>query len=258
MHAAGLVRFARAHLAPGCHRFDQTRWLSVYVFCEVLGALGVSVWIHSVTAVYALDALLFFPVFAVCLAHWRIGRLVLLTSLWGATKSLALILAVWACGDYVGELVSCGSAYHADTLSWILVNDGPNAHPEVFAWCHLEGLGRVIVSSIASFGMTTLVAGSRELNVMNFHVASLLRDAEHPLRILVFGWPPWSLLRGWAYLFVMIGTAPLFLSIVRRTRPPWRQLVPYFCAGVALAGVDLGLKVLFAPCWRQLLLAAYQ
>ena len=198
-----------------------------------------------------------FPVFAFCLYRRRHARLIGLASAWGIGKSVLLVGAVWLSGDYMDGLVSGGPAYHEDTLNWILRNEGKIAHPEVFTPEHIWRLGHLTLTATASAGLTSLVGGARELNVMNFHVGKLLQAARHPWRVALFGWPVWSLLRGWAYLLVIMGTAPLFFCIVKKSRPPYRRLCAYLVPGCALAGVDLGLKIVLAPAWRGLLASAF-
>jgi len=219
---------------------------------EVIAALAVSVLLRNSIALFTLDPLLFFPVFALHIARRRILRLFAVASFWGIWRSVLFVSVVWASGDHFDGFVSGAPEYHEDTLGWIQTGEGAIAHPEVFAWSHLAGLGRVSTSAAGSCGLTTLIGGSRELNIMNFHVAKLLQRAQNRRRILLFGWPVWSLLRGWAYLFVIAGTAPLFLDIVKRRRPQPR-LAAYFLVGVALSGADVALKILLAPYWRCLL-----
>ena len=249
-------RRTRAVWASAAHAMT-TPWVYAYVAVEVAAALAASALARSATALVVLDPVLFFPVFAFHLYHRRTARLVALASLWGIWKSALFVAVVWASGDAMGPIVSGGPAYHADTLNWILHGEGTIAHPEVFAWRHLWGLGHVSLTSVASAGLTTLIGGARELNIMNYHVARLLGSAPRPWPVVLFGWPVWSVLRGWAYLFVMLGAGPLFFCIVRRRRPRWRQLAPWLAAGCGLAGVDLGLKILLAPWWRHLLLLAW-
>ena len=243
-------------LGAACGRVIAGPWVYAYVLAEVVLALAVSLLLRSSVALFALDPLLFFPVFAVHLYRRRSARLVALTSLWGIWKSLLFVGLIAMSGNGIDPLVSGAAAYHVDTLNWIVHNEGLIAHPEIFSWLHLEGLCRVTVSAVASSGLTTLVAGSRELNLMNFHVARLLGMARDVWPALGLAWPVWSLLRGWAYLFVMMGTAPLFVCILTRRRPAYRRLAPWFAAGVALAALDLGLKVLLAPAWRRLILSS--
>lgn len=247
-------RFKRAGTVIGALCFS--RWVYLYIVIEVVAALGVSVLLRSSIALFVIDPLLFYPVFALHIHHWRIGRLFAVASLWGIWKSVLFVAAVWGSGDYLDGFVSGAPTYHRDTLNWIRTGEGTIAQPEVFTRSHLAGLARVSTSAAGSCGLTTLIGGSRELNIMNFHVAKLLQQAKDPWTILFFGWPIWSLLRGWAYLFVISGTAPLFLDIVHRRWPVWRRLGVYFLIGVVLAGVDVGLKILLAPWWRCLLLEA--
>lgn len=236
-------------------RFMTTRWVYAYVLVEVVLALAVSAVFRSSAALWALDPLLFFPVFAFHLYHRRSARLVGLVSLWGIWKSVLFMAFVWSTGDYMDSLISGAAAYHADTLGWITSGEGKIAHPEIFIPEHLWRLWHVALTAVASCGLTTLIGGARELNIMNFHVAKLLQSARDPWTIIFFGWPIWSLLRGWAYLCITMGMGRLFFCIVKRRRPEYRRLCVYLLIGCALAGVDLGLKILLAPSWRKLILS---
>jgi len=235
-------------------RFMTTRWVYAYVLVEVALALAVSAGLRSSTALWVLDPILFFPVFAFHLYHRRWARLVGLVSLWGIWKSVLFMALVCFTGDYMDSLVSGAAAYHANTLAWITTGEGKIAHPEVFLPEHVWHLGHVALTAVASGGLTTLIGGAGELNIMNFHVAKLLQSSHNPWYIIFFGWPIWSLLRGWAYLFVTMGMGQFFFCIVTRRRPEYRRLCVFLLIGCALAGVDLGLKILLAPSWRELIL----
>jgi len=260
MQAAGSPLGWRGRIAAagaGVARAMATPWAYAYVVAVVVGGFAVAAAFASPLALYALDPVLFFPVFVVHLYQRRSARLIGLTSLWGVWRSVLLIVAVAFAGDALDGLVAGGPEYHADTLRWIRFNEGEIAHPEVFTWEHAGGLWRVALSGAGSAGLTTLVAGGRELNLMNYHVAKLFQSADRGWPIACFGWPVWSILRGWAYLFVVMGTGPVFFDIVRRRRPRWRALAPWLAAGCLLAAVDLGLKIALAPAWRHLILLAW-
>ncbi len=118
---------------------------------------------------------------------------------------------------------------------------------------HIVGIFRVVAGAMGSCGLVTLVGGSRELNIMNFHVAQLLQSSRFPLGILLFGWPIWSLLRGWSYLSLMIGGTGMFFVIIRRHPFRRQTLGLYMLVGLLGCAVDVGLKIWLAPYWRELL-----
>ncbi len=81
---------------------------------------------------YALDAILFFPIFAAHIYYWEIARLFRVASFWGIVKSMVFISCILLIGDNLAPIVSQGPAYHHDTLNWILTGEGIIAHPEQF------------------------------------------------------------------------------------------------------------------------------
>ncbi len=230
-----------------------TPYLYGYLVCEIVLALLISVLLRSQVLLFALDAALFFPIFAAHIHRDEIARLFRVASFWGVVKSLTFIAAILLTGDMLDGIVDQGPAYHADTLNWILYNEGTIAHPREFLPLHLLGVWRVVVSTMGSCGLTTLIGGARELNIMNFHVAQLLQMSAHPWRTIWLAWPTWSLLRGWAYLALMVASARTFLVIVRQRPWRWSDIRPYLLWGLAGCAVDAGLKGLFAPLWRVLL-----
>lgn len=235
---------------PSCLWTSQ---LYLYLVSEIALTLLVSIALQNPISLYALDAVFFFPVFAAHIYRQDIARLFRVASFWGIVKSSVFIGAILLSGNAFAPLVDQGMAYHADTLNWILHNEGTIAHPEQFLPLHAMGVWRVIFSSMGSCGLTTLIGGSRELNIMNYHVAQLLQMSRHPWQTLLFAWPIWSLLRGWAYLALMVAAAEGFFVILRRRPWRWAAIRPYALWGLVGCVVNAGLKVWLAPLWRVLL-----
>ncbi len=239
--------------SPLFHTLLWTRKLYIYLFCELLVSLMIGILLQNVFLLYALDAILFFPIFAAHIYHWKIARLFQVASFWGIVKSIIFITAILITGDRLDSIVSQGAVYHNDTLIWILTGEGIIAHPEQFIPLHISGVFRVVTSAMGSCGLITLIGGSRELNVMNFHVAQLLQSSHTPIRTLLFGWPIWSLLRGWSYLSLMVASAGMFFVIIRRHPFKWQTLGFYMLIGLMGCTIDVALKVWLAPQWRELL-----
>ncbi len=230
-----------------------TPYLYGYLAGEIVLALLISVLLRSKILLFALDAVLFFPVFVAHIHRDEIARLFRVASFWGVVKSLVFIAAILLTGDRLDGIVDQGVAYHTDTLNWILYNEGTIANPREFLPLHLIGVWRVIFSTMGSCGLTTLIGGARELNIMNFHVAQLLQMSAHPWQTIWLAWPTWSLLRGWAYLSLMVASARTFFVIIRQRTWRWSDIRPYLLWGLAGCVVDAGLKVWLAPLWRVLL-----
>lgn len=249
-------RFLFSFLAPVqplVYTIVWTRFVYFYLLVTISFALFASTLLHNKVLLFALDGVLFFPIFILHIAQERLSRLFKVASFWGIFKSFLFILVIIVADQTFGSLVVQGPAYHEETVGWILYGEGIIAHPEEFIPLHILGVFRVIMSTVATGGLTTLIFGSRELNVMNYHVATLIGNSHTPIKMIFVAWPIWSLLRGWAYLCLMIGSAHLFLVIIRR-RPLNGQLTRnYLLLGLLGSVVDVGLKVAFAPFWREML-----
>jgi hypothetical protein len=233
-------------------------WAFLYVVLIVPASLMTAVLLENPYGMIGIPTLSFYPIFAVQLYHKKEKMLAGLTSVWGIWHSILVIVLVRVSGDRMDRLIIGGQEYHFDTLQWILSNRGTIAHPETFSLLHLIGLIRVVFTAVVSFGFTTFFGGVYELNIMNFHVGKLLQSTHSPITIFLFGWPIWSVIRGWGYLLIMFGVAPLFLSFIKWSRPDWKHLGRFLSPGLVIVAVDLILKIVLAPYWRIILLNAVE
>jgi len=251
MNSRGLFR--QIYLWFSCN-IIWTPYLYLYILFEILFSFFVSVVLHNNILLYALDGILFFPVFAIHIYNWKVARLFRVASFWGIVKSVVFIAGILAFNNSIDGIVDQGLVYHNETLNWITTGEGIIANPEEFIPLHVIGVFRVIINTVGSCGLVTLIGGSRELNVMNFHVAKLIQISTDPFRIILFSWPLWSLIRGWSYLALMVSSAKLFFIIIRRHTISWRPLIFYTLFGLFGAAVDVVFKVYIASQWRILLL----
>lgn len=240
---------AQAHIV----KLLWSDYVYLYLLIEIIFSYLIGLILQNGFLIYTLDGLLFFPIFAVHIYNWRIGRLFRIASFWGIARSFILISSILIFDNRIDHLIDQGLDYHLVTLEWILTGEGLPARPEEFIPLHIIGAFRVIISSLGSCGLITLIAGARELNIMNFHVAKLVQTSSAPLQTLLWGWPIWSLIRGWSYLSLMIGSVGMFFEVLRRSTVKWQQLMPYMLVGLLGAALDTILKVILAPQWRELL-----
>ena len=234
-----------------------TRYVYLYLFGGIFFSFLAGVFAQKPVILYTLDAVLFFPIFVAHVHEWKIKRLFQTATFWGFFKSVVLIGGVLALGDSLDRLVDRGLVYHREAMQWTLTGEGDMGVPETFIPQHIIGALKVLVSAAASCGLFALIGGSRELNIMNFHVAKLIQKSVHPLYALAFAWPPWSIIRGWAYLALMVGAAKFFLILIRRHAPNWKPVIFYSAFGLLGAAIDVILKASLAPYWRTLLLKSF-
>jgi hypothetical protein len=223
----------------------------LYVLITVPLALFLAILFQSKYGLFLFDVLFFYPLFAFHLMRKEIINAVRLATLWGIWKSI-LFLALMVSKPYLLDTIVMGAKeYHFDAMQWILRGEGVIAHPEIFVWLHISLLLQVVVSSIISFGFIPMVIGSYQLNIMNYHVGKLIVLSKFKVAPLFLGWPPWSLVRGWAYLFMIVGTVPIFLKLIKNKKSDEIRISPKFIiGGIILVIVDLLLKTLVAPYWR--------
>lgn len=179
---------------------------------------------------------------------------------WAFCQSTSVILLVQAAPEASAEAVFRGVSYREEMFRWIQTGIGREGDWRLFLPQHAIHYGSFLVLSALTAGAAGLTLGAALLNYMSFYVGSLfLADTEgaHTLRLVLMGWPIWSIVRVVGFIAGAVAAADLSFSIIGRLRDrplgrPDRSSF-YISLSLALVILDLLLKGLLAPHWRLML-----
>jgi hypothetical protein len=203
-----------------------------------------------------LTAILLAPLFLACLTRDRLGRAVGVVAVaFGAHSALAIVLSA---RDPVGAAAILPGAAAYWERTWLWVSTGEDAEYRWATWgpAHALLLVGVPVSAYTSFGVIPLAHGFEQVDLMNYYVGRLAALSESPARAVVFGWHPWSVLRGLAYTVLVFEVASWSLErLSGRVLSTRRRRVSRWVAGIGLAVADAAAKLALAPLVREQLSA---
>jgi hypothetical protein len=182
---------------------------------------------------------------------------------WAACQSLSVILLVQAAPDSAAAAIFRGESYRDEMFRWIQTGVGKEGDWRLFLPQHALHYGIFLVLSALTAGAAGLTLGTVLLNYMSFYVGSLfLADTagDHTLRLILMGWPIWSIARVIGFIAGAIAAADLTLAVIARLRDrprrwPGRSSF-YLSLSLSLVILDLLLKGLLAPHWRLMLVDA--
>jgi hypothetical protein len=199
-----------------------------------------------------LTALLIAPLFLACVTGDRLGRAVgVVVVALGVHSALAIVLSA---RDPAGAAaILPGAAAYWDR-TWLWVATGEDAEYRWATWgpAHALLLIGVPVSAYTSFGVIPFAHGVEQVDLMNYYVGRLAALSESPARAVVFGWHPWSVLRGLAYTVLVFEVASWSLErLSGRVLSTRRRRLGRWAAGLGLAGADAVAKLALAPLVRE-------
>ncbi|HZN55294.1 MAG TPA: hypothetical protein VFB67_08220 [Candidatus Polarisedimenticolaceae bacterium] len=134
-------------------------------------------------------------------AAWAAGAVLA----WALGTTLASVHAFLRHPREADERVLRARTYREGMLEWIETGRGPEQRPAATSASHARetiwyAAAAVLTANLASIGL-----GAVLLNYMNAYVATLLRAAVMPGRVLLLAWNVWSVTRVVAY--VLLGAA---------------------------------------------------
>ncbi len=199
-----------------------------------------------------LTGLLLTPLFWACVLDDRLRRAIaLLVLVIGSHSALAIWLSA---RDPVGTsaVLSGSEAYWEQTLHWIQTGDDPEYDWAIWLPRHLILYAMMLLGGGLTLGLVPFIRGIEQIDLMNFYVGRLAIESESPTLAILFGWHPWSVLRGLAYTILIFAAASWVLErvtgrpLTTRARHRWR-----FALGTALAIADGLAKLWLAPLIRE-------
>ena len=203
-----------------------------------------------------LATLCVYPFMASLIARGRRPAATLAALLWAASLSAAIIAATRRDPAMMGGIVLHGPAYRDEMFAFVRSGAGRESDPFQFVPQHLLHLLVFASLSIVSGGALGILLGAVLVGYMSYYVGSLAAAGGAPATALLYGWPPYAILR--VVAFVILGVClsePLLLRLRRRSTgsPSPAARRPYYLAAALLLLADLIIKWLCAPAWAALL-----
>lgn len=139
----------------------------------------------------------------------------------------------------LAAVLPSGRAYWEESRHWIVTGENPEYELRSWLPAHVQLLGGITLLSYVSFGLTPLVLGLEQVDMMNYYVGRLVANSESPWLAVAVGWHPWSLLRGIGCVILLFEV--LSLSFERLTATQFstrRRRLARWTAGIAFLVLD--------------------
>lgn len=235
--------------------------VALYIVITVFLGWIIGVIVGQKALLPVLTAALFYPIFAHRLMRSRLGSASGWAMFWVFCMTVAgiaftiswprIFSGAWA--GKVDQAVAQGGEYTKNMFVWIDSGVGAESDPSRFIPMQLRNLGWFVMGSAFSGGALGLIFGAMQLNYMNFYVGELAIYSHSPFLAVLLGWPPYSLVRVVGFIILATGLAAPLVCLVTHRKIPWAKAVRFAVIGVVLAGLDLLLKWMIAPMWREVL-----
>lgn len=228
-------------------------WSALAGALPLLLAWPLGVWWHQLVAGVVVWAL-FLP--AVVKDDTARGVGVLAVGFAAHCATAIALSAVY--GAAVSGLFPDADAYWAQQQVWIRTGVDPEYVVANWGPAHFQLLAAMVVFAALSLGLTPLVQGMHEVDLMNYYVGNLVQGSTSTSTALLLGWHPWSVMRGLCYLFLTFEVASAVLSwwsgtsLSTTTRRRWR-----WALGLCFFSLDGLLKLFLLPGVRDALQANF-
>jgi len=178
--------------------------------------------------------------------------------LWAAVLAASVIGFTRQDPSSMERVVLHGTAYRDEMFTYVRSGAGRETDPARFLPEHALHLAVFSLLSWGTAGLLGIGLGAVMVAYMSFYVGSLAAAGGTPWPALLFGWPPWAILRVIAFVLLGLCLAEPLLFAVRRVlgRGPWPPPPPrraWYVAVAVLLVSDTLLKLLLAPAWAVIL-----
>ena len=199
-----------------------------------------------------------YPVLASLLLRGRRGTAAIAALLWAASLGASIIGFTRADPAAMERVVLHGPAYREEMFAYVRSGTGRETDPARFLPQHALHLLSFALLSAGTGGLLGIGLGAVLVGYMSFYVGSLAAAGGAPWTALLFGWPPWALLRVVAFVLLGLCLAEPALFAARRAlgrlHPvPACPRRAWYLTAAALLLSDVLLKLLFAPAWAGIL-----
>ncbi len=218
-----------------------------------IGAVPITLgWLLTTSLHQPLTGLLLTPLLVGCLAKGRPGLALAGIALAVGVHSGAAVALSAADPGRAAAILDGSAPYWDRTRHWIVTG----ADPE-YDWRHFVPAHLILVLLVVAGGYVTLTAlplmvGVRELDLMNFYVGRLIAEGNAPWAAVLWGWHPWSVIRGVSYSLLLLSTATWSLNrLTGRADDRPQRTRAMFQLGLTFAVLDAVVKVWITPFVRE-------
>ena len=239
-HVAAFVGRATQFTAP---LVDGWRWLPAALVVGVVPVLA-NYFVRLPIQLFA-SAFLLFPMFVATVRAAKPARAFAVLAATFFAHSVAVIVLAARDPGRAAAFLPGAESFWTESLHWI--ETGTNPEYEVRHWLpqHLLLAVAVICLGYCSLGLTVLLRGFYEVDLMNYYVGRLIGESGDAATALIYGWHVWSLVRGAGCALVMYEIAAVSLAaLTGEDRGAGRGRRLRLAAGVALLVLDGVLKFL--------------
>jgi hypothetical protein len=217
---------------------------------------GVAWLIGMPALVPILNTLPAYPFMIVSLRRGRVDEAIVRMLIWAATMAIVATALSYARTPDAGRLFVRGESYRIEMFAYLLTGSGPEGHVREFLPQHLAHAAIFCALALATGSLAAMPMGAVLMNYMAYYVGALAVASAHPVRAIALAWVPWSLIR--IASFVTLGVVLAGPVLGRMFGFPYRIGDHRRWIGLALAGLalDIALKWMLAPAWRQMIRSA--
>ena len=234
-------------------------WLLMIVVTIIFTSLGLlsGNYIHPFFLIIFSSA----PIYPLYLSQFKVqqyGKAIKLTFVWAITISVIIILFTLGYSSLASKAVVLGSSYQEDMFNWIATGIGSEGTPSIFIPENLINATVFTTFSLASAGFLALLFGAYQMNYMNFYVGMLLSRVINPtpnnfVMVFLLSWPIYAIIRVVGFIFIGVATTIPLSSKIFNKDINSRIIIKFFLVGTILVGMDIVIKTLVAPFYRELL-----
>lgn len=179
-----------------------------------------------------------------------VGRMLIWALTLGACATLLSYAQPWR----TDTLFLHGASYRAEMFGWLMTGRGAESDPSRFLPQHALHAAAFAVLALASGGVLALAMGAVLMNYMGHYVGALAAASSHPLTTMILGWHPWAVVRIASFVAIGVTLSAPLLSRLGGFRVDWRDARRLLLIAFGGLLLDVTIKWLLAPTWRQLLL----
>lgn len=209
-------------------------------------------WLPGAYALSLCQASLGFFILVFYSRKQELGRAVGGLLLWAAFLIPVTVAFVAMLPELSAAKIVHGPAYWEEMSRWIREGVGAETRPGVHILTQLRDLALIAGSSFLSGGAAGLFGGAIMMGKMNFYVGKLLLSSADPWTTAFYAWQPYALCRVAGYVLVGASAAQPLLGQVSGFKPT-RKALFYLILGLILVFMDIVLKSLLQPAWREAL-----
>ena len=173
--------------------------------------------------------------------------------IWAAALGVCATVFSYLDTAAAGRLFLRGETYRREMVAYLMTGAGPEGDPRLFIPTHVAHASVFCLLALATGASLGMTLGAVLMNYMAYYVGALGAASAHPWQAMALAWVPWALIRvaSFVTLGVVLG-GPLLGRVLKfpfalRAQTRWLALA---AAGLA---VDILLKWLLAPVWREMI-----